>query len=341
MSDNELNTDDPRFSADALISPSVRQRLESANRAGALVGGWLLAGPRQIGKATLAYAIAQWVIGQTDHLGATNPQVAPLIHNGSHPDLFVVERQAHEKTGRMRSEIVVDDIRGVINGLHRTSTTGHRVVIVDTADDLNRQAANALLKMLEEPPQGTLLLLLSSAPGRLLPTIKSRCRKLSLAPLKDEELLPFLEKNRGLRGQEAADIVRLAGGRPGRALDLASGEGAEARKLVQGFWSALSPRGDLIAAATAMASKTADELWPEVRQLILDDIGDAIVCRGRGETPLRTELAEADVPALLDLHENLTALTRRADALNSDRTQTALMMGLKTREAARGSHAGR
>src|SRR5262249_37067052 len=117
------------------------------------------------------------------------------VASGGHPDLLTVERSFDEKRGRMREEIVVEDVRAVGAFLRLTAGAGGwRIVIVDSADELNRNAANALLKILEEPPNRALLLLVAHAPGRLLPTIRSRCRTLSLSALKPDAIGDLLDR---------------------------------------------------------------------------------------------------------------------------------------------------
>ena len=162
------------FSATQRRSPI----LEAAARRGALTNGWLIAGGRAPAKRRSAFRLARLLLAGDDAAKAKT-----LIAANAHPDLFVAERLYDEKTERLASEISVETIRRLTQFLTRTPSLGDwRVAIVDTADALNRNAANALLKALEEPPPRTTLFLLSVAPGRLLATIRSRCRKVSLPP---------------------------------------------------------------------------------------------------------------------------------------------------------------
>jgi len=170
----------------------------AAWRGGRLHHAWLIGGPPGIGKATLAFRIARWVLAggpETDASLALPPSHPAFrkVAIGSHPDLAVLERSENTKTGRMRTEIVVDDVRTLASFLRLTpAESDWRVAIVDPADDLNREAANALLKILEEPPPRALVLLVAHAPGRLLPTIRSRCRRLMLRPLAEAEVAALL-----------------------------------------------------------------------------------------------------------------------------------------------------
>lgn len=180
---------------------------------------WLLSGPKGLGKSTLAYRAARIALG-AQHKGArpldvdTEDPIARKIAAQAHPDLFVLRRGYNER-GRPRREIAVDDARelGQFFSL-APSQGGMRVAIIDAVDDLNRNAANAILKTLEEPPPRSILLLVCHAPGAALATIRSRCRRLALKPLGDADVRQAL----GGEGDDA--LVKLAKGRPGRAIAL-------------------------------------------------------------------------------------------------------------------------
>ena len=158
---------------------------------------------------------------------------------GAHADLLTVERAWDHKRKRERTEIVVDDVRKFTDFLRLTPAEGGwRVVIVDGAEDLNRNAANALLKVLEEPPARAILLLVCAAPGRLLPTIRSRCRRLRLSPLADAAMEALLtDYLPDLEADARARLVTLAEGSPGRALLLAAEEGLALSELVDRCWA--------------------------------------------------------------------------------------------------------
>ena len=172
----------PRESELLLGQEAALGRAARALRAGRPPSAWLVTGPPGSGKATLAYRIARYLLahGATD-AGPEDLAVPPdhpaarQVTAQSHPGLMVLKRAINPKTGKLMTVLSVDEIRRLANFFGMTSGAGGwRVAIIDTADDMNDNAANALLKMLEEPPGNAMLLLLSNTPGRLLPTIRSR-----------------------------------------------------------------------------------------------------------------------------------------------------------------------
>lgn len=177
--------------------------LAGAFRAGRLHHALLLAGPAGIGKATLAFRLAFHLLGFRDPSQAPGTLVEPdpasplfrSIAQNAHPSLLYLTRPANDRTKGFKSVITVEEIRRLGRFLAMTSHDGgHRVVIVDPVDDLNASAANALLKGLEEPPPRTIFILIAHSPGRLLPTIRSRCQTLRLHPLGDGEVLSVLRR---------------------------------------------------------------------------------------------------------------------------------------------------
>jgi DNA polymerase-3 subunit delta' len=205
---------------------------DAAMRAERMHHAWLIAGPTGIGKAAFATMAAYRLLAHAagpkidlDRLLVPEEHpIARLLHNGSHPDFMRLTRLENEKTGVLARGISVEQVRSLQRKLFATtpSFSPWRVVIIDAIDDLERAAANALLKNLEEPPPNTLFLLISHAPGRLLPTIRSRCRLLRLSPLLDDDvravltcLLPDEE------GAEIEALVQIGQGSPGRAVGFA------------------------------------------------------------------------------------------------------------------------
>jgi DNA polymerase III subunit delta' len=244
----------------ALIDQEVAERalLESA-RSGRLAHAWLLTGPKGVGKATLAYRFARFLLageaGETNALFDAPPPtgleldpqhpVFRRVASGGHADLRVLARAVNPKTGKLRSEIVVDDVRDAIAFLRLTpSEGGWRVVIVDGAEDMNRNAQNALLKVLEEPPARAVLLLVCHAPGRLLPTIRSRCRRLDLRSLPAASIQQLIaQRAADLPEADRALAAGLAEGSIGRALSILDAGGVELYREVAALLLAL-PRLD-------------------------------------------------------------------------------------------------
>jgi DNA polymerase-3 subunit delta' len=201
----------------------------------------LIGGIEGIGKATLAYRIARFVLanGRKDGVSFEIPDDHPVsrqIEAMAHPDLLVLRRVWNEDTKKLRSEIRVEDVRRTVSFFGSTSAYGgYRVCIVDSADELNRAGANALLKILEEPPPRSLLIIISHSPGRLLPTIRSRCRRLLLRPLSDEDVVHALrdlaERGTELPADRIDEAAAASGGSVRRALELLTGGNLEVREL--------------------------------------------------------------------------------------------------------------
>lgn len=305
----------------------VEAQLRAAIDAGALTNGWLIAGPKGAGKASLAYRIARALLDRKA-LSAPGELSMPaaartfrLVASGAHPDLFVAERRYDEKAQRYESEISVETIRKLTAFLNRTASMGGwRVAIVDAADDMNRNAANALLKALEEPPAKATLLLLAAQPGRLLATIRSRCRRIDLRPVADETVASLLEDEAGLSPADAAALARAAQGRPGYALALAAGEGGEAIAAAEEFLQAAARGGDVSSVIGRLTGKAADARWEIFLPLMLESVGEAARHRARGE-PARPPFERADPAMLAEAHAALTSLAARGDGLNLDRGQ--------------------
>lgn len=226
--------------------------IEAAFARGRPHHAWLLTGPRGVGKAAFAVRAAAWVLSGAPAspgilgLDPASP-VARRVAAHTHGDAKILERAWDDERKRMRAEIVVDQVRDLGRFFaHAAGEGAYRVVVVDPADELNRNAANALLKLLEEPPAGVMLFLVSQAPGALLPTIRSRCRTLRLAPPPAAAAEAWLAAQRpgsdaGLRGR----ALLLAGGAPGAALARldALARGFDAQDAVWQVLRAL-PRGD-------------------------------------------------------------------------------------------------
>src|SRR3984957_796570 len=195
----DSETPHPRTTAVLFGHANAEAALIAAYRSGRIPHAFLIAGPKGIGKATLAYRLARFVLAHPDPAApavaaatslAVDPEhpVARRIAAQAQPDLLILERTANEK-GVLRQHIAVDDVRRSVAFFGSTAGEGGwRVAIVDAVDELNRSGANALLKVLEEPPQRTLLLLVSHSAARVLATLRSRCRILTLRPLGEADV---------------------------------------------------------------------------------------------------------------------------------------------------------
>jgi DNA polymerase III subunit delta' len=187
---------------------------------GKLAHGWIISGPKGIGKATLAYRIARMML-------AGNKSAAQRIATGAHADFLVIEPEFDDKKGEQKNNISVEQARGIGQFLSLTpAESAWRVVIVDSVDQLNPAGANSILKILEEPPPQALLLLISHNPGSLLPTIRSRCAMLKLAPLADADFTKTMTELYPEMGPSTLTALKIfSGGSPGLAAHY-EGQGA-------------------------------------------------------------------------------------------------------------------
>jgi DNA polymerase-3 subunit delta' len=343
---------EPRANPLLIGQDEAVSRLESFYRSGRLPHAMILSGPRGVGKATLAFRFARWLLAQGGGggglFGGAEPQpglaVDPAdpifrrVASGGHPDLLTLERGVNEKTGKAREEIVIEDTRAVGGFLRLTPAEGGwRIVVVDAADELNRNSANALLKVLEEPPRQALLLLVAHAPGSLLPTIRSRCRTVPLRSLADEEVAELLRRYRpGVSANEEGMLVRLAEGSIGRALDLAEAGGAELYGELVALLSEL-PKLD-VAAVHGLGERLARSDAADEFRTVADLIGWwlARMVRGGAKGTVPAEIVPGEGAAmrrLLDraaldqwvaLWEKITLLFAQADDLALDRKQVVL-----------------
>jgi DNA polymerase-3 subunit delta' len=235
----------PRETSVLFGHADAEQALLAAYRSGQCPHAWLIGGQRGIGKATLAYRMARFALAypnpalpavQTATSLAVPPDhpVARRVATQAHSDLLVLERTLNEK-GKLRQDIAVEDVRRCVPFFGSTAGEGGwRIAVVDAVDELNVAGANALLKILEEPPPRALLLLVSHAPGRTLATIRSRCRRLSLRPLSTEHVAQAAAAALGKTPDEEAiqSAARAADGSVARALMFLSGDALEVRRRV-------------------------------------------------------------------------------------------------------------
>lgn len=356
----------PRHSPDLIGHDAAQAALLAAMASKRIHHAWLITGPKGVGKASLAYRAARHLLAQPADEGASlfdgvSPPVETLdlpeahavfqrVASGGHANLMVLERGWDEKRKMVRGEILVDDVRRLHRFFTQTAAEGGwRICIVDSADEMNRNAANALLKILEEPPVRSLLLLVSHAPGRLLPTIRSRCRTLKLSPLTRDEVIDVLARRRpDLAERDAAGLAALAEGAPGRALALAEQDGLKTyREMIKTL--SQMPGLDLPAAhslAGRLAGKAAEPQYRAFTELYTGWVAKMV--RGHaagapaqavveGEAAAQARFATAlSLDRWVEVWETMTDLIARADAVHLDRKQVVLSLLTMMDQAARG-----
>jgi DNA polymerase-3 subunit delta' len=349
----------PRANPDLLGHESAARELERLYRAGMLPQAILLGGPRGIGKATLAFRFARFLLAQGSgddavdfwgDLGETGLAIDPdsgafrRVAAGGHADLLTVERAWDPRRKRLRGDIVVEDTREIGEFLRLTAAEeGWRIVIVDGAEEMNRNAANAVLKILEEPPSRALLMLVSHSPGRLLPTIRSRCRRLLLRALPQPVAGRLIARYRPqVDGAEAELLAGLCGGSVGRALELVDAGGLGLyRSLLELLVQAPAMDGaKLHGFADRLARADAEDGYRAVEELLTQfsarmATGTARGALGPGQIPagqiaaaeamaMQRLGARADPARWAELHGQIERDFTAARDLNLDRKQTML-----------------
>jgi DNA polymerase-3 subunit delta' len=341
----------PRTNPDLLGHPAAEQALLQAVRGQRLHHGWLITGPAGIGKATLAYRFARFLLagakGDTLQLDPEH-SVFKRVASSGHADLLTVEIGETDE-GSKRKVIIVDDVRKIEDKFRRSAAEGGwRIAIIDEADLMNTAAQNALLKILEEPPPGALLLLTASAPGRLLPTIRSRVRQLALQPLGLAELDQLLSRHLpALGADERRQLAQLAEGSIGRALALQEVEGVQLYRELLAILGDLPrlPSPVLLDYAERVGRKDKEERSPYtvLAPLLADWLASTARLSAAGEMSEKLPgegavaanyAAKLGLEPTLALWDNVRELFSQADGLNLDRKQTWLTALLTVKEAA-------
>ena len=332
---------DPRSNPDLIGHEEAARTLEMAARSGWLHHAWLIAGPPGVGKATLAYRFARWLLaGRPESVPGRPPLFLPPEHPtfrrvaaGAHADLFTLEPNTGE---RGKKELLrVEDARAAVRFLaHTAAEGGWRVVIMDQAERTDRDAVqNILLKTLEEPPPRAVLLLCASQPDRLLPTIRSRCRRLDLFPLEEADLSRLLARFLPEMPEgERAGLARIADGAPGRALALAEGEGLALQALVEQVLAALprlDPRQGHVVADQVAGRRDSGAAFATFMELLRRALAAALRQAGRaggagGEGGGPPWVASRPLADWATLWDKLGRLAEETERLNLDRKQAAL-----------------
>jgi len=351
----------PRHTAHLLGQSSAEQDFLASFNHGRLHHGWLITGPRGVGKATLAWRLARFLLATPDADGMFAPpplttldipQNHPVLSRTialSEPRLFLLRRPWDEKAERLRAEITVDEVRKMKSYFALSAADGgQRVAIIDSVDDMNTNAANALLKLLEEPPARVTLFLISHQPARLLPTIRSRCRALRAAPLSPTDLSDALTQAGGeVAREDRVALAELAGGSVGAAFEMTNLDGLKLYTALIRLMSTL-PRLDrpmALALADQGAKRGAEAQFDLIVSLI--DLFLSRLARAGNLHLLPPEAARSESAlierlspnmqagrAWADLAQTLGNRARRGRAVNLDPAALLLDMVLKIDEVA-------
>ncbi len=322
-------------------------RLASRYASGRMHHAWMISGPSGIGKATLALRFAGHVFRHPDAGAAPQSYVLPpgddpvesRVGRGGHPNLLHLRRGLRDDGRNRRTQLTVEEVRRTIRLFGKTrAEDGYRVAIVDPADDLNANAANALLKILEEPPARTLFLVIANSPGAMLATIRSRCQFLQLRPLANDEVAAALHSSGISSEASEADLalaISLSGGSVRRAILILREGGSDLHRRMVGLIGAKETDW---AAIHALAAELAPVANAGRYRLLIELVHDFVARRVRGEAePGRQTPQPDDVSSLarwVEVWEKTRRCAELAEAYNLDRKQVILNLFSAIREAA-------
>lgn len=327
---------------------AIEQNLIDLYNSGRMPHAFVFSGPQGIGKSTLAYRFARFLLkhGIKDTNQSSMFGDAPAVTNmdvkaddpvfrrlasGGHPDFFSAERKFDEAKGIYKDALDVDEIRKIAPFLRMTSSEGGwRVVIVDDADTMSRSAQNAILKILEEPPKNSVLILIAHRAGALLPTIRSRVRFINFAPLSDNTLKEMLQKsNPGLPSRDTDFLIKLSEGSFGKALQYAQ---ANAPQTLKNLLQMLDNNSvlnwqDIHKFSETLSGPGSDQSYQTFQEILSWLLRQSARARARGEAPPADAalfLKNSSLEELLKICENLENHFIRSDIGNLDRRQTIL-----------------
>ena len=357
----------PRMTQTLFGHGAAEAEFLAAYNTGRLHHGWLISGPRGVGKATLAWKIARFLLAQPAQDGGMFappaptsldiPQDSPITRRSkalAEPRLFLLRRGLNDKETALSQDLRVSEVRKMRSFFTLSAADGgRRVAIVDSVDDLASEGANALLKTLEEPPVATTLLLISHQPAKLLPTIRSRCRTLRLGPLSPDDLAAALAQANGSAGggglgpQQAAALGELAAGSVGAAFRMTNLDGLQLYAALIEIMSSLPKLNRTLAIkmAEAGAARGAEARFDLIVGLLdlflarlarFGALGQALPEAAPGEAALLQRLSPGPnaARAWADLAQSLGIRARRGKAVNLDPFALLMDMVLKIDETA-------
>lgn len=291
---------------------------------------WLLSGPKGIGKATLAFRFAEHLLRHSNPSSAPstvdflNDAVHSQVSKGAHPNILILRKPWDQKSKKFKTQITVDEVRRTAAFLQSASgANAWRIVIVDPADDMNNSAANALLKILEEPPARTIFFVIAHSPRGLLPTIRSRCQMLSLKPLCDQDLTTVLKSQpltADILDTEMKQLVRLAKGSVRRALLLAQ---SNVLTIYSGFIEIVCAKQQDIGQVHRLAGMLTPAAKSGEYALFLDLIYDYIADQTR-DMAGNDQIGMDRVSNWANIWEKTRQATLRAETWNMDKKQVIL-----------------